>query len=552
MYKLVRCTTRLPALNRANVHRGPTNDVPPPLGPTPDLDPEIRRQIEEDKKRLQWRTPYSERPDSFYSAFKLFASENRNSELVEKMQQPINLSPSAILEWWMKRRNTIEAHMQKFIPERHATLGDDIATAHFIVHRGGSVRFRGSDKWIQKDEDDEYDLPRHHIPGLVLEEVRCDGMTLFYEGMENIQKLLRLKHLSFEKVVQFDDWHLDRISGNVLPSLEKLNLRGTAISHRGLNCLYRLPSLKLLLVDDPEKDIHWKLTVAMLEEWNPNLRETVSGVVQIVCGSETKHDGITLALEGSVNLQISNKNVGIFEALYNSVKPITLLNQHTDLAPSGKLPIGASEFPFEFPLICPKEPKTLYETYHGVFVNITYMLRCDIKRSFLAKSVQKTQQFIIQYRPAVEHPPKEVQFSISPETLQKTAKERISIPRFRISGTLDSTDCCVTKPFTGSVTVHHTEVAIKSIEIQLVRVETCGCAEGYSRDATEIQNIQIADGNVCPKVAIPIYMTLPRLFTCPTLITKNFKVEFEVNLVIIFGDDYLVTENFQILLNRTA
>ncbi|XP_035792785.1 vacuolar protein sorting-associated protein 26C-like [Anopheles albimanus] len=280
--------------------------------------------------------------------------------------------------------------------------------------------------------------------------------------------------------------------------------------------------------------------------------ETVSGIVQVVCGSEAKHDGITITLEGSVNLQISNKNVGIFEALYNSVKPITLLNQHSDLAPSGKLPIGTSEFPFEFPLICPKEPKTLYETYHGVFVNITYMLRCDIKRSFLAKSVQRTQQFIIQYRPVVERPPKEVTFSISPDTLQKTAKERISIPRFLISGTLDSTDCCVTKPFTGSVTVHHTEVAIKSIEIQLVRVETCGCAEGYSRDATEIQNIQIADGNVCPKVAIPIYMTLPRLFTCPTLITKNFKVEFEVNLVIIFGDDYLVTENFQILLNRTA
>uniref|UniRef100_A0A182S685 Vacuolar protein sorting-associated protein 26C n=1 Tax=Anopheles maculatus TaxID=74869 RepID=A0A182S685_9DIPT len=552
MYKLVKHSIRLPvAMNRACIHRDPSTDIKP-IGPKPDLDPELEKRIEDDKRRLRWRTPYSERPDSFYSAFKLFASENRNSELVEKMQQPIDLSPSSILEWWKKRRTTVEAHLQKFIPERHATLGDDIATAHFIVHRGGSVRFRGSTEWIQKDEDDEYDLPRHHVPGMVLEEVRCDGMTLFYEGMENIQKLLRLKHLSFENVALFNDWYLDRISGNTLPSLEKLNLRGTAITHRGLNCLYRLPSLKLLLVDDPEKDILWKLTVAMLEEWNPNLKETVSGVVQIVCGSETKHDGITLALEGSVNLQISNKNVGIFEALYNSVKPITLLNQHSDLAPSGKLPIGASEFPFEFPLICPKEPKTLYETYHGVFVNITYMLRCDIKRSFLAKSVQKTQQFIIQYRPMVEHPPKEVQFSISPDTLQKSAKERISIPRFLISGTLDSTDCCVTKPFTGSVTVHHTEVAIKSIEIQLVRVETCGCAEGYSRDATEIQNIQIADGNVCPKVAIPIYMTLPRLFTCPTLITKNFKVEFEVNLVIIFGDDYLVTENFQIFLNRTA
>lgn len=60
--------------------------------------------------------------------------------------------------------------------------------------------------------------------------------------------------------------------------------------------------------------------------------------------------------------------------------------------------------------------------------------------------------------------------------------------------------------------------------MQLVRVETCGCAEGYSRDATEIQNIQIADGNICAKLQIPIYMIFPRLFTCPTLISKNFKI----------------------------
>lgn len=30
--------------------------------------------------------------------------------------------------------------------------------------------------------------------------------------------------------------------------------------------------------------------------------------------------------------------------------------------------------------------------------------------------------------------------------------------------------------------VHECNVPIKSIELQLVRVETCGCAEGYSKD----------------------------------------------------------------------
>ncbi|GAB0090840.1 Down syndrome critical region protein 3 homolog [Sergentomyia squamirostris] len=279
-------------------------------------------------------------------------------------------------------------------------------------------------------------------------------------------------------------------------------------------------------------------------------QETLRGVVSVNCSTETKHDGIYLNQEGVVNLQLSNKNVGIFEAFYNSVKPIQLLNLQLELSPPGKLPPGKTEFCFEFPLTCKKEPAMLYETYHGVFVNINYMLKCEMRRSFLAKSVQKQQEFMIQYKPSDKPLGNEVHFTISPETLQKSAKERISIPRFLITGRLDATECCLTKPFTGHVTVQHTEVPIKSIEVQLVRVETCGCAEGYSRDATEIQNIQVAEGNVCPKLHIPIHMILPRLFTCPTLITKNFKVEFELNLVILFQDDYLVTENFEIILNR--
>lgn len=42
--------------------------------------------------------------------------------------------------------------------------------------------------------------------------------------------------------------------------------------------------------------------------------------------------------------------------------------------------------------------------------------------------------------------------------------------------------------------------------------------------ATEIQNIQIGDGDVPHNIEIPIYMVFPRLFTCPTLITSNFKI----------------------------
>ncbi|KAK2179996.1 hypothetical protein NP493_463g02025 [Ridgeia piscesae] len=100
------------------------------------------------------------------------------------------------------------------------------------------------------------------------------------------------------------------------------------------------------------------------------------------------------------------------------------------------------------------------------------------------------------------------------------------------------------------IVVEKSEAAIKSIELQLVRVETCGCAEGYAKESTEIQNIQIAEGDVCRNLSLPIYMIFPRLFTCPTLATNNFKVEFDVNIVIVFQDDHLVTENFPIKLTR--
>lgn len=74
--------------------------------------------------------------------------------------------------------------------------------------------------------------------------------------------------------------------------------------------------------------------------------------------------------------------------------------------------------------------------------------------------------------------------------------------------------------------------------------------EGSAREATEIQNLQLAEGDVTRNLAIPIYMLFPRLFTCPTTRSDGFSVEFEVNVIVVFEDHYMVTENFPITLVR--
>lgn len=275
--------------------------------------------------------------------------------------------------------------------------------------------------------------------------------------------------------------------------------------------------------------------------------ENITGLIVINSPTDLKHDGIFLIMEGSVNLTLSSKNVGILEAFYNSVKPIQLLSVTCEVSTPGKVPAGKTEIPFELPLR-PKQNRELFETYQGVFINISYNLKCDIKRSFLSKDIQRAKQFLVQYHPRQpDLSPPPIYFKISPESL---ASGGAGAPQFSIRGKLDSTRCSLTKPLTGYIVVENCATPIRSLEIQLVRVETCGCAEGYARDASEIQNIQIGEGDIPHNIEIPIYMIFPRVFSCPTLINKNFKIEFEINIVIVFQDDHLITENFPIVLTR--
>ena len=53
--------------------------------------------------------------------------------------------------------------------------------------------------------------------------------------------------------------------------------------------------------------------------------------------TDLAHNGISLVMDGVVNLQLSAKSVGVFEAFYNSIKPITLVSQTVDIQKSGKL-----------------------------------------------------------------------------------------------------------------------------------------------------------------------------------------------------------------------
>lgn len=66
--------------------------------------------------------------------------------------------------------------------------------------------------------------------------------------------------------------------------------------------------------------------------------------------------------------------------------------------------------------------------------------------------------------------------------LENTQSALSKIPNFVITGNLVSAVCEINKPVIGEITVVSCDSPIRSIELQLVRVETCGCAEGYAKE----------------------------------------------------------------------
>eukprot|EP00976_Prorocentrum_cordatum_P108842 1194919-Prorocentrum_minimum.AAC.4 len=50
---------------------------------------------------------------------------------------------------------------------------------------------------------------------------------------------------------------------------------------------------------------------------------------------------------------------------------------------------------------------------------------------------------------------------------------------------------------------------------------------------------QLADGDICRGLEIPIYMMPPRLFSCPSVKTSSFAVDFELNLVVAFDTEFI-------------
>ncbi|RZF40065.1 hypothetical protein LSTR_LSTR002468 [Laodelphax striatellus] len=233
----------------------------------------IPTDIDTEFEKIKWKRDYDEKETTFlklYKAFRLKKDDKPRTMLLldDFMYDNVRL-------WVKKFRKENQIKTQCYRVDRHETLGNELAIAHFIVYRGGRVKFYGHDHWIQsvKNEDDYESLPKVFDPTMFVEAIDAQGLELIYEAFENLRGLARLRWLSLDNSPLIDDWCLDKITCELRNTLEYLDISNCKrITYRGLTCLYKMEKLKTLKVENIADSIEFQLACLELEEANPGLK----------------------------------------------------------------------------------------------------------------------------------------------------------------------------------------------------------------------------------------------------------------------------------------
>lgn len=210
-----------------------------------------------------------EEEPSFWSIFKNPNTDVRNEE--RPPTKPYKILPLELKKWFNAKKRNYLKEDQRFIQERHRILGCDMAAAHFLVFRGGKVKFFDQPEWKSSNDDGTYDLPDRYDPTWRITHLDASGIDLYYEGIENFRNLRTLSWASFKGNKYFDDWCMDKVAAE-FPNMEFLDVSDCPmLTERGLEALYRLYSLRKLIVTDFHKQPSFELTCALLEDCCPEL-----------------------------------------------------------------------------------------------------------------------------------------------------------------------------------------------------------------------------------------------------------------------------------------
>lgn len=227
------------------------------------------------------------------------------------------------------------------------------------------------------------------------------------------------------------------------------------------------------------------------------------------------------------------------------------LEKSIQVPTSGYLLKGANNtYPFKFPLI-PDENTKFYETYHGVSVSISYDILAEVSTTQKFNSKKTRININVPESGINKNFNKNFvpyEFSMTPQTIEKKEIPEKDMPKFLIDVHINTINCNINSPFNGYIIIRNCSLPIKSIELQFLRWEKV--ISNGNIETSEIQNLQIGDGDVNKDIEIPLFMLFPRIFCCPTLTNEEAEIKFEMNVIVVLTNGMIILENFPVNLYR--
>ncbi len=310
--------------------------------------------------------------------------------------------------------------------------------------------------------------------------------------------------------------------------------------------------------------------------------ETVRGEVLVKVHRDDAplhHNGIALTAVGSVRLRLSEKDSSLLDQLFATVDPIEMMDVCLELKPPGRLPIGTHSVPFAFSLsptvfnhstyydgyraVTGGGSNKLCETFHGQNIQVMFGIEVEIMRPLMSGGSISTGlcEFLVESSAEKEGVKRVEQslprkfalerFDETEEDLKNTMSANgdknntnANPKEFEIRGELSKTSYFIEEPIEGFVEIvahpRNQKIQLSKIEVEIERVETVISVEGTrSTESSAVQFIQIVDDGayVSENVRVPIHVTFPRLYVCPSVAHATFSVGFAAKVIATFDDD---------------
>lgn len=148
------------------------------------------------RKLKEWRKPFAYPAMPTIKGKSKFVFVDRETDMFQFFQRDWKFTPDSLREHFTKKGLEAARYEQRYVKERHEILGSNLATAHFLVHRKGRVKFKGNDEWITEENDD---LPQTYDDNYQLTHIDATGCQFYYEALDNFSNLFNVEYVICKK-----------------------------------------------------------------------------------------------------------------------------------------------------------------------------------------------------------------------------------------------------------------------------------------------------------------------------------------------------------------